>query len=757
MLKGFRALLCIMAAVVVASSASVSQILPGRMSASSPGQANLSLTTGADTTFRTNTDIIMANGAIGPYMATYKPVNRFSESVTVDGKLVQRDFEYTMDYSTGGVTFKKTVSANSVIRVEYSFNPTTASTNKAAMSIPVTLDLVKRQGSGLQFTGLYKQADPNAKTTTDMAVYGLTGEKKMGQGQLSSMLLFSPDLSSGNGQSTFSDRAAMKFGGSTKNDRFSLSTSYVHVGEQFSGAKDYGLQQGMDVMDLAAGFSASKNLNFSSSLNRTEALTGEKKGEVVASSLQKMVLTSTGGPKMTLTHGQVDKGKPNTSGVQTTTDSLLLEQKFNANTSVVASHENVTVDNANNQTDLTTNQLVLTTKPINNLGLTSKVVQKDSSTDGAQIAYGMDINSNPNKTTSLTASVNRLDADKTGMAATESMALIANPSKYLNIDMKLAHANTDAAGDELVHNLKIISTPRTNWRMELGMNGRNVSRPEDESARMFNLSTTSLRNTSVQLNWLDKESDIKGGEQVEGVRVVSNPYKFLKVSGGLSQRQTSVVQDISKDAAMELQPFANATLTGAYRETESNGTVVGTVSEVSAAMKPSTFLQVSGAYKTRGNVGQADVNSTNVAMQVGTGRLFNVTGSYNANPEDQKGVVQRFNAQTVGVKTDFGKLKMHGAYTMKDEYLAGKLGQQTEFGVDIRTSQNAVLTTSYSVDERRDTSVMQTHVYALGYTHNVGSRLNIYLTGRMTQYEKDRMLVEDQTEYEAEARLGLKF
>lgn len=735
------------------------QILPGRISATGISQpTQLSLATKPQGTFGTNSDVMFGTGTAGPYTFGYKPINQFSESISVDGKLQQRDFDYDMNYAAGSITFRRAIGTSSAIRAEYSYDPSKATANRAPMSIPLNVNLVKSQSSGLQFTGLYKQADPNVKAASDLMVYGLTGDKKLGSGQISSMFLFSPDVSSQSGGGGFSDRSAIKLGGTTNGGNFQLTTSYLHVGEQFSGAKDYSLQQGVDTVNVGASYAASKALNLSSSFNKTEALAGATKGEVVSTSQEKMVLTPTGGgSKMTLAHTQVDKNKANTADVKTVTDSMLLEQKLGTNLAATASRESVTSDVGSSQTRLTTNQLILNAKPTDNLAITSRIAQKDSSVTGGELGYGMDINASPTKTMSLKASMNRTNAEQTGQSAAETLNFVANPSKLLNLAMDVAHSNTDAAGDTLVHHLKIVSTPRADWRLELGMNGKNVSTPSDEFARTAMLSATAMKNTALVFNWAQNESDANGTEELQGVKVVSRPWKIMTVSGGVSQRQTLTTRDFNKEAAMELRPFANTTLAGKYKETDLNGAVVATVSEVTASTDPKRHISVSGGYKTRATAGQDDLNSMNVAMQLNTGGAVKLTGSYATNPEDQKGVVQRLNAQSLDIKTDFGDVKLKGAYTQKEEYLVGRRGQQTDVGLDFRLSPNSLLTTSYSLGEMKDTSLLQTYIYALGFTHRVGSSMNLYLTGRMTTYQKDRMMLDDRTDLEAEARLGLQF
>ena len=697
------------------------QELPGRVSVTG-SSAPVLLATQPRSSFTTASDVIFGGGSKGPYTLSRKPINRFSESVSVDGRLLQRDFDYQVDYAAGTITLLSPVSARSVIRAEYSFDPSKVVLNRSPMSVPLSLDLVKRQNTALRFTGLYKQADPAAKTMSDLVVYGLTGEKAAGGMQLTSMLLFSPDSSAQGDSSGFGDRTAARFGGSTKSEHLQISTSYLHVGEKFGGAKDFNLQQGVEAMEASAVYTPGKSLSVSSTYKRNEALAGDKKGEALATTEHKVVLTPNGAPKLTVSRTEVEKGKPGLADIKMTTD-----------------------------------RVVLDAKPSDKLAIQSSIERKESSADGSQTGYGMNISAAPSKAVNLNASLSRVDAEKTGRSAAEFLNLTANPSKLLNLEMKVAHSNTDAAGEELSHAVKLISTPRSDWRLEIGLTGKNVDRPEDEFARTFMLSTTAMRNVAIQLDWANRESDVKGPEQVEGFRVVTTPFQAVKLSGAVSQREAPGVRDLSKEAAVEVRPFTGTTVGGAYKEVESNGEVVSRVSEVTASSKPVKYVKVSGGYKARENAGQEQLDTLNVAMELDTGKLLKVTGAYSSNPEDKKGIVQRLNSQSLGVKTDFGRLRLKGAYTLKDEYLAGRSAEQRDYGLDYRFSTYALLTTGYSVDQRTESSLLQTSVYSLGFVHRVGDTLNLYLTARMTTYERDRMLLQDQTEYEGEARVGVKF
>lgn len=729
------------------------QGLPGRMAGA--GSTQLSFTSGSSP-FGVSSDVFVGNDARGPYNLNWKNINRFSDGVSVDNRLLQRDSDYQMDYATGTITFTSPVSSKAIIRAEYSYDPAKAIRNRAPLNMPLTLDIMKKENRGLQFTALYRQPEAGANTAPDVLVYGLTGATKAKQGELNSMFLFSPDRPGETQKGDFGNRSAIQLGGSTKTDNLQLTTSFLHVGEQFAGSKDYKLQQGLDAMNLAMVYTPGKNLLMSSSFNRTENSAGEKKGETLATSEQKIVLTPDGAPKLTMLHGEIEKGKEGAASQATTTDRIQLDSSLGSNVTAQAVHETVNTNIGGSEASLSTNQLNLSAKPSDNMAIQGQLTQKDSSSDGGETGINVGIQADPTKTMSLNVGVSRVDADKTGQANAESLKFTANPNQRLSIEMNVAHKDTDVAGNELSHALKISSALRPDTKLEFGMSGLDVERPEDQSSKALKLSTTALRNTAVFVDLAQMNSDVKGTEEFGGIRIEATPTKSIKLGGALSQRQTTTARDVNKEARLEVQPFSHTTVGGAYKETQSNGQVVAKVSEVNASTNPSNFIQFAGAYKARQAVGQDDLGSMNVSLQLDTGGMLKFTGAYVTNPEDKTGAVLRQNSQTLGLKTDFGKLKVKGAYSQNDLYLAGKRGDTKELGIDYRLSSYSLLTTGYSLNEQQEASLLQTSVYSLGYTHSIGSRLNLYIGGKMTTYEKDRITLSE-PEYEAEARLGLKF
>ena len=657
--------------------------------ASGTGSAT-SLATGALVSSTVAYDIIFGANTRGPYALSWKPIDRYSERVLVDNRPMLRVLDYDIDYASGLIAFAERLSSQRVARVEYSYDPTKAVQNGKAVAFPLTLDLVKKENTDLRFLGLYKQADANVGSSSDVAVYGLAGAAGSKTGSLSSMLLYSPEMAGGNGLDggSFGDRSALQLGGSAKSDALQLSTSYVHVGEQFVGAQDYKLQRGLDAFNIAAVLKLNSELSVSTAVKRSEVSLGDGQGKMDTVVGHSLTFAGDSGPKVTLSRTETEKQRPGAVDQTVRTDKLQLEHKAGSNLSAVATHEAVTT------------------------------------AAGKESNLGLGITAAPSRGLTVSAAVDRSSSDRAGETDAESISLVAKPGRSLDLRMDVAHKDVERSGDE--------------------------------SSRMLRLSTTALRNARVELAWTDTESEVGGPEEFRGLRLETSPVASVKLFGALGQKETPGSREISREARVEVSPLSHTKLGGGIKETESNGAVLSRVTEVSASTKPAESVEVSGAYKAREALKEDDLDSLNLALLLDTGRLLRLTGAYASNPEDKKGVVERLNSQSIGLDSDLGRLKLKSAYTLRHEYLAGRRSEGIELGVDYWLSSDSLLSTKYSASEYREASALGTEIYTLGYTHRIGSRLDLYLGGRMT-CEEDRAALGDQREYQAEARLGIRF
>lgn len=85
----------------------------------------------------------------GPYYLAFRPIVRWSERITVDGVLQERDRDYTINYETGMVMFTKVIPSSSLVVVRYLYRPEAVPT--AAGKRVASIDLEGKAGRGLEF------------------------------------------------------------------------------------------------------------------------------------------------------------------------------------------------------------------------------------------------------------------------------------------------------------------------------------------------------------------------------------------------------------------------------------------------------------------------------------------------------------------------------------------------------------------------------------------------------------------------------
>jgi hypothetical protein len=769
---------------------------------------------------KTETQLFRGTNTKGPFVLAWKQIEELSEQVVVDGNLLQRGVHYNVDYVNGILAFNYPVPTGSVIRIEYSYDPSRATKNPSSLTFPLSLDILKNQKSDIQLVGLYKQADPSDKTSSDLTVYGLSGATKDNKRELSLLLLLSPDktdsLSSEN--IPFEDQSALRLGGTISTSSLKITTSLIHVGEQFRGAQEYRLQQGLDSLDLNASLAISPKLSLSSVVKRTEYSYGEKKGQMDATEAYSLVYSGEKGPKVTIAHTESEKAKPGTVNLATTSDKVLVEQKIGNNISATASHERTTTLTGDLQTSMATSTATVKYGTADTT-ITSSLTQKETTGEGQQSKLTVGVDKKLTPTLSISAALDRSASEKTGRVDTETLRLIGSPNTRFDYEMALVHKDSNSTGeeysgslkinmapaswlsakamvghtesesygrlgtqslnltarpndstnievsiahkdlagiDELSHNIKLVSALHQNLRLEFATVAKNIEEGEDETLRTAAVVATAAKNTLVQLAWAEKEFDTKDSEHSTTVKVETTPSPTVKLSGAIAQKEVGPVQEISTEARVDLSPLSHTKISGGVKESRSDSSLAYRTTEISTSTKPLSGLEVSGTYKARDIPGNEDIDSLNLTLSLSTLRSLALTAAYVSNPEGKQGTIQRFNSQTIGLKSDFGRLKLRSAFSYKDEYLVGKRSGTLELGLDYRLSANAFLTTSYYLSEYREGSALETEVYTLGYTHRVGSRLNLYLGGKITTQTGD-IGVEDNKNYEAEAKLGIKF
>jgi hypothetical protein len=274
----------------------------------------------------------------------------------------------------------------------------------------------------------------------------------------------------------------------------------------------------------------------------------------------------------------------------------------------------------------------------------------------------------------------------------------------------------------------------------------------------LNVSAKPLDQLKLEARYLGQEKEIGGEDVARQIKFETKPMGSLKtkIIGVYSDQVSDTVSSSSKEARLEMNPLRCATLGGGYL-TRDDGNITSTVTDVAGTIKPSQYLELSGSYKNRETTGVEDVESKAVNIALAPAKRVRLTGSYESNPEDKYGAVQQFESKSLGLETRLGSLSLSAAYALKDDYLIGRQAYERRFGADLPLFRHGKLTTGYKESESFQYGQESATTYSLGYQHNVGSSFTFSLTGYLTQYERDRAVLDDQTDYMAETKLGIRF
>ena len=238
----------------------------------------------------------------------------------------------------------------------------------------------------------------------------------------------------------------------------------------------------------------------------------------------------------------------------------------------------------------------------------------------------------------------------------------------------------------------------------------------------------------------------------------------LKITAALQDQTTSTGSTMGGSARVAIPnlPIAQSSLTGgvSYSSTPLGSQTVGLLD---ASAKPLKFIEVSGGARLRdgyladNSPDPSVVNTYNMKLAVGPSAKFKFTGSYASNPEASDGTVRRTMAQTVGLESDLRLIKFTGQFGYEQDYLTTHLSNSMLLGLDLRLTSRDTLSTGWEGHSTLDTSLAESTIYRLGYTHKLGSAIDVSFTGSMTQTAVNGVFTPNSSELKAEAKIGLHF
>lgn len=671
------------------------------------------------------TDVIVGKNTKGPYSLSWTDIDTDSLSVVINGRSLKRNKDYRIDPAKGVLSFDSVLINDAIVRVSYRTIPGKSKRAGGQLNIPITLDLLQGQDASMQVTGLYAQDDPKNPDAAKTVV-GLGGERKWAAGKANSLLLLSQRHTAGGSgdQGDFWSRAGFKFDGDTSVGALKFSGSVLHSGSDFAGANEYGLGLGKEARSFAAEYAPGGPLSARAVYEQAEDTAGKTKGTRSLIHEQSLVYSPGDATKLSLTHSLRETAAA-AEGSEKKVDSNLirLDQRLGARASATASFEDASISAGGAQDQVRTQSLQLTGSPSANLSLRGALSQKNSELHGEEQQLSAGFTAAPNKQVKLDVDVGALENDNVGEQTRTDVKLTTSPIPQLAVQAAYSGADSSKLGQTSSANLKFQAKPTDN--IELA--GSFVDSAQNDECRFQRDLTLS-----------------------------SSPTDSAKLSALFSQKGINDWDDVTRGAVLELTPASHTKLGAGYTYTEAGAQTLR-VRDYSVSTRPWSFFSATGSLRDRDieHVGAPDTASITVSLA--PVRYFTISGDYQSNPEDKKGVVQHYRAANVGLSTRIGSVGLSGAFTEKDEYQIDRMSDEKRFGLEMPAFGNGRLNTGYKIGRFFGAGEAVSQTYSLGYQHSIGSDFSLSLTGYYTRWLQDRMPVPEKTEVSAEASLGIRF
>ncbi|MDO8586940.1 MAG: hypothetical protein Q7T82_07850 [Armatimonadota bacterium] len=318
--------------------------------------------------------------------------------------------------------------------------------------------------------------------------------------------------------------------------------------------------------------------------------------------------------------------------------------------------------------------------------------------------------------------------------------------------------SASAVGDADSTKVAVVATPTSSVKLSADYQQAASDVAGDLQSTGVRLEASPDKRVKLQANYLNKDSTLLGPETFSGVRVEASPTDKISLAAGLSEKLSSDVGDVTREARLQFQPGDWLRLRGGILTRDAGGEV-STVTDVNALLKPVEFLSLFGGYKSREMADPtASVDTVALDLSLNSSKYLKLSGSYQRNPEDEKtGQPLALDSTTVGAETKIGSLSLSGGYSRKSDYAVGSQMCERRLGLGLPVFGHGTLTTGIKRADAYLGYLSRTTTYSLGYTHRIGSSFNLMLSGSMMTSEAEQSAAINKPEYEAEAKLGVKF
>jgi len=323
------------------------------------------------------------------------------------------------------------------------------------------------------------------------------------------------------------------------------------------------------------------------------------------------------------------------------------------------------------------------------------------------------------------------DGPQTGAAKTTSVALSVTPSDKTQVAATLAQSGTAAGGLTQTQGLTLEAHPTTKLEVSASYDGKNAPGTDGDS-QALSLKTVLTPTKVVSVETAAGQSRLgTATTDQQSVLLTLNPHPAMQFGAGLALRQKAT--DGSPDS------------------------LDTAVASVNGALRPFSFVEVSGSYKSRlasaKDTTAGDLFDTSAAkVSLSPFKSVHLVGTYAQNPDDGGDTLQRLARKGVGLETTFGALGLSGGYDWSRRYDAPDTEETIHADLGLRFSPATQLTVGFQTRQNAlNPSTSQSVAYTVGFTHTLGDRFSLSLNGKRQQISAAA------SDYNASANLGMKF
>ncbi len=329
------------------------------------------------------------------------------------------------------------------------------------------------------------------------------------------------------------------------------------------------------------------------------------------------------------------------------------------------------------------------------------MTQTGTAADGSQTQSSLALTLTPSDKTKVSANISEADTENSGTTQTAALSVNSQATKTLDVSAGYSSQNPPGtASDSQAISLKTVLTPAKTYSVSA-------------SANQSKLGTATTDQQSVTL--------------------ALTPKPNVQIQAGFSLRQKSA------DGSPDTLGTSEATVGGTLR--------------------PLSMLELSGTYKSRlassTDTNAQDLLDTSTAQVAFTPfKTIKLTGTYAQNPDDGGDTLQRIARRGLGLETTFGALGLSGGCDWSRTYDTPDVEQTIHASLGLRFSAATQLSVGYQTQQNRlDSTVPLVTAYTVGFTHTLGDRFSLSLSGKRQQAAATAAT----PDYNATASLGMKF